>query len=74
MMDHELSLPVGEFLFLVCFMHSHSVTLQIATLVLSAMVAGEANQTIPVQITHVFCCIVVHKLSMCNFDSCKCLT
>ena len=34
------------------------VRLQIATLALSAMAAGDASQTTPVQITHVFSCVI----------------
>ena len=62
-MDDELSLPMGEFIF-----HSPcsnlslpSMSLQIATLAwstLSTMVAGDTSQTTPVKIIHVFvlCC------------------
>ena len=50
------------------------VSLQIATLVqnaLSAMTAGDASQY---KLRMLSCCVVLHKLSMCNFDSCKSLT
>ena len=57
--DNKLSLPMGEFRFLLHFMHSPCmyVSLQIATLVqsmLSAMAAGDASQTTQVQIMHAF--------------------
>ena len=38
------------------------------------MAAGDASQTTPVQTTHILCCVVLQKLSVCNFDSCKDLT
>ena len=51
-----------------------SDSLQIAALaqnMLSPLAAGDASQTTPVQTMHVLCCVVLHKLSLCNFDSCS---
>ena len=47
--DGQLFLWVS-FMLLVHFMYTHAVSLQIVTLVLSAMAAGEASQTTPVQL------------------------
>ena len=41
---------------------------------LSTMAAGDVSQTTPPQIMHVLYCVVLHKLHMCNLDSCKNLT
>ena len=75
-----------SFLFVVHFMHPPCsiylgiyVSLHIATLAqstVSTMAAGDASQATSVQNTHVFnsCCVVLHRLHVGNFDSCKSLT
>ena len=78
-MINYLSLSLSlHFLYILCITHV-VIKLILATVVqsmLNAMAAGDASQTAPVQFMHVFTCfrVVLHKLSMCNFDSCKCLT
>ena len=64
-MDGELFLPLGEFYagvlcfsYVLCFI-LHTVSLQIATLVLSTLSAMAAGDPTPVQITQIFmffCC------------------
>ena len=39
-----------------------------------AVAAVDTSQTTPVQIMHVLCFVVVHKLLVCKFDFCKSLT
>ena len=59
---------------------SDAVSLHIASLAqgtLSTMVAGDARQTISVQIMHVFifsCCVILHKLCRWDSNSCKSFT
>ena len=66
------------FLYVLCI--PHAVSLHNATLarsMLISMPAGDAShQTTPVQIMQVkfMCCVVLHKLRMHNFDSCKSLS
>ena len=78
-MDDELSLPMGKFIFLyiLCSIYSQSVSLQIATLArntLRGMVVGDARQTTPVQITHVLALCCFTQIKHVHFDSCKNLT
>ena len=73
-MDDELSLPMVEFIFLVCLMYRTCivVSLQIAALAQS-MAVGDASQTTPVQFTDVFMLCCSTQIELCNFDSCKSL-
>ena len=61
-----------SFMFLEYFMYTPYNKLKIATLIQSML--SNTSQTTLVQITHVFCCFILHKLRLCHFDSCKCLT
>ena len=88
MMDNELSLPMGEFIFLVCFMHTSCSKLTncyISGSTLSTMAPGEASQTSLVQIMHVlvilnqyykmhFSCILISDLVVANLSKRSFLT
>ena len=68
------------FMYILCI--PHVICLQIATLTQSmlstmSMTAGDTSQTAMVQITHAcmpLCFIVLHKLCVSNFKSCRSLT
>ena len=64
--EDKLSLPMSEFIFFVGFSQLTNCYISTKHVKLSAMAADRASQTTPVQIT---CCVVLHKLSTCNFDS-----
>ena len=53
-MEDELSLPMGEFTFLVNFNHLTNCQISAKPTKLSAMAAGYVSQTATVQIAHVF--------------------
>ena len=53
-MEDKLSLPMGEFIFLVCFRKLTNCYISKKHTKLRAMTAGDTSQTIPVQITTYF--------------------
>ena len=79
-MMNYLSLWVNLYHFVVHFIYGllHAVTLQIATLARSTLstmaYAVMLVRLHQYKIRMFLCCVVLHKLSMCNFDSCKSLT
>ena len=66
----------SEWVLCLLYFISYAVSLQITSLVqstLSAMAAGDASQTTPVQIIACFCVVLFYTncAHMCNFDSCR---
>ena len=77
MMDDELFLPMGEFIFLVHFMYSpcnkltNCYTLAVQSMLSLWQLVKLARLYSRNYACFMLCCVVLHKLSVCNFDSCK---